>query len=265
VVRKNGFAAYAPELADKLEGFKADFYNTYVHLESSHFWFQARGKLIIWALKKYVPRMHSFLEIGCGTGFILSRVAVAFPRARLIGSEMFSTALKFASLRLPSVEFAQIDARQIPYIDEFEVIGAFDVIEHVEEDIEVLQQMYRALKSGGVVFLTIPQHQWLWSQVDEYSCHVRRYEAAELHGKLISVGFVVVRSTSFVSLLLPAMMISRGVKKRKRGNQSETAELVVPKVLNVVFSFVMWLEAIFIKVGVNFPIGASRLVVARKK
>jgi hypothetical protein len=61
------------------------------------------------------------------------------------------------------------------------------------------------------------------------------------------------------------MMISRGVKKRKRGNQSETAELVVPKVLNVVFSFVMWLEAIFIKVGVNFPIGASRLVVARKK
>jgi len=264
VAHKNGFAAFAPELEDKQEGFKANFYDTYAHLESGHFWFRARGKLIVWALKRYAPCMKSFLEIGCGTGFILSRAAAAFPRARLLGSEMFSRALKFASSRLPGVEFAQMDARQIPYIDEFEAIGAFDVIEHIETDSEVLQQLYRALKPGGILLLTVPQHQWLWSQVDEYSCHVRRYDAAELHRKVERAGFVVVRSTSFISLLLPAMMISRYTKKQQRGDASETAELAVPKVLNVLFDFVMSLEIFLIKVGISFPIGSSRLLVARK-
>ena len=264
VAHKNGFAAFAPELEDKQEGFKADFYDTYAHLESSHFWFRARGKLIVWVLQQYSKGMLSFLEIGCGTGFILSRVAAAFPRASLLGSEMFSTALKFASSRVPSAEFAQMDARQIPYIDEFEVIGAFDVIEHIEADSEVLQQMYRALKPGGIMLLTVPQHQWLWSQVDEYSCHVRRYDASDLHRKIKKAGFSVLRSTSFVSLLLPAMIISRRAKKQKQRDSNENAELAVPKALNVLFGFVMWLEYLLIRLGVSLPIGASRLVVARK-
>lgn len=265
VVRKNGFAAFAPELEDKQEGFKADFYETYAHLEYDHFWFRARGRLITWALTKYVPSMCSFLEIGCGTGYILSRVAAEFPTARLLGSEMFSTGLKFASSRLPCAELVQMDARDIPYIDEFEAIGAFDVIEHIEADTVVLQQMYRALKPDGVMLLTVPQHQWMWSQVDEYSCHVRRYDAADLHRKIEEAGFSILRSTSFVSLLLPAMMISRGAKKKQRGDSNETAELAIPKALNVLLGFVMWLEYLLIKMGVNFPAGASRLLVVQKR
>lgn len=264
MTRKNGFASFAPALEDRQEGFKADFYETYAHLESSHFWFRARGRLITWALSKYVPRMRSFLEIGCGTGYILSQVAAAFPKAGLLGSEMFSSGLRFAASRLPGVEFVQMDARDIPFEDEFEAIGAFDVIEHIGADTTVLQRMYRSLKPGGIMLLTVPQHQWLWSQVDEYSCHVRRYDAADLHRKVEAAGFSILRSTSFVSLLLPAMMISRGAKKERRGDTSETAELAVPKPLNVLFGFLMWLEYVLIKAGVSFPVGASRLLIARK-
>ncbi|MGC7405612.1 methyltransferase domain-containing protein [Pandoraea pneumonica] len=264
VVRKNGFAAFAPALEDKEEGFKADFYQTYAHLESGHFWFRARGRLITWALAKYAPHMRSLLEIGCGTGYILTQVASAFPKAKLLGSEMFSTGLRFAASRLPSVDFVQMDARDIPFEDEFDAIGAFDVIEHIEMDTVVLQQMYRALKPGGIMLLTVPQHQWLWSQVDEYSCHVRRYAAVELHRKVEDAGFAIVRSTSFVSLLLPAMMISRGAKKTRKGEVNETAELAVPRPINVLFGLLMRLECLFIKVGINFPVGASRLLIARK-
>lgn len=264
VARKGGFPAFAPALEDKQEGFKPDFYETYAHLESGHFWFQARGRLITWALRKYAPRMSSFLEIGCGTGYVLGHVAKTFPKARLLGSEMFSTGLQFAATRLPGAEFVQMDARDIPFIDEFEGIGAFDVIEHIEDDTLVLQQMHRALKPGGVMLLTVPQHQWLWSQVDDYSCHVRRYAAADLHRKVEAAGFSIIRSSSFVSLLLPAMMISRGTKKQRRGETSETAELEVPKALNALFGFLMWLEYLLVRVGVSFPLGASRLLVARK-
>jgi ubiquinone/menaquinone biosynthesis C-methylase UbiE len=264
-VRKNGFIPVAPELAEKQEGFKAEFYEQYAHLEASHFWFRSRARLIEWSLRKYVPRMRSFLEIGCGTGYILSKVANAFPSSRLLGSEMFAEGLRFASERVPSAAFMQMDARHIPFIDEFETIGAFDVLEHIEADTAVLAEMHRALKKDGIILLTVPQHAWLWSQVDEYSCHVRRYSAKELHQKIEDTGFSILRSTSFVATLLPAMIISRGVKRRNNEKNDTTAELAVPKIINALFDFLMWLEYVFIKAGGNIPIGGSRLVIAKKK
>ncbi len=74
----------------------------------------------------------------------------------------------------------QFDACAIPYKAEFDVIGAFDVIEHIEEDTAALTQMYQALKPGGGLLITVPQHRFLWSAVDEMSYHKRRYHRNEL-------------------------------------------------------------------------------------
>ena len=63
----------------------------------------------------------------------------------------------------------QMDARSIPYTDEFDVVGAFDVLEHVEQDAEALSAMYRACRTGGGILITVPQHKFLWSAVDEYA------------------------------------------------------------------------------------------------
>ena len=109
---------------------------------------------------------------------------------------------------MPTVAFMQMDARAIPFVGEFDVMGAFDVLEHVEEDEQVLIQMRDALKPRGVMLLTVPQHAWLWSPVAD-SCHVRRYAAKELHVKVKAAGFEIVRSTSFVFSVLPAMFASR--------------------------------------------------------
>jgi ubiquinone/menaquinone biosynthesis C-methylase UbiE len=264
VTIRNGFAAYAPELEYKQEGFKPEFYKTYAYLEEGHFWFQTRCRLILWALKRYAPNMNSFLDVGCGTGFILSKVSAMFPNASLFGSDMFSSGLHFASSRVHGVDFLQMDARNIPYIEEFEAIGAFDVIEHIEEDTDVLNEMYRALKTGGIIILTVPQHKWLWSHVDEYSCHVRRYGVGELQRKVEEAGFVVLRSTSFVTFLLPAMIVSRLTNLMRCDDAGRVAEIAVPKILNKVLSMVMWMEASLIKVGATSDIGASRLLVARK-
>lgn len=259
-----GFPTYAPALAQEGGGFKASYFADLAHLEAGHFWFRARNRLIIWALEKYSPKFQSFLEIGCGTGYVLSGIAHTFPRARLQGAELFTAGLEFAAARQPTIDFMQMDARHIPFVDEFDTIGAFDVLEHIDEDEQVLLQMHAALKSRGIMLLTVPQHAWLWSPVDEYACHVRRYSAKELHAKVEGAGFEILRSTSFVSSLLPAMWASRFTQKCSAKGIDASAEARISPGLNRIFEIFLGAEVAMIRNGVNFQMGGSRLIVARK-
>ena len=262
--RVDGFPAYAPELAAGGGGFKASYFADLARLEERNFWFRARNALIVWAIKKYCPNFRSFLEIGCGTGYVLAGIAEAFPEVSFEGSEVFAAGLTFAAARVPAARFIQMDARRIPYRDEFDAIGAFDVLEHIEEDDVVLAEACAALKPGGVLLLTVPQHDWLWSPADDYACHVRRYAAGDIHAKLRSAGFEILRSTSFVSLLLPAMLLSRVRTRSSDAPMDPTAELKLPDGLNTLLYKVMMWEVGLIRTGVNMPVGGSRLVVARR-
>jgi len=259
----DGFIAWAPELANGGSGFKAEYFENLVKMESDNFWFRARNAIILWAIKKYFPHFESLLEIGCGTGFVLSGIASSFPGRRLVGSELFVNGLNFAQKRLAGVDCVQLDACRIPYEKEFDVVGAFDVLEHIEDDGNALSNIFRALKPGGGVIISVPQHEWLWSALDDYSCHVRRYGASGLHARVRSIGFNILRSTSFVSLLLPAMLISR--RWSQSGAQFDPHdEFHIPLLVNNVLESVLAIERALIRMGLSFPLGGSRLIVARK-
>jgi len=246
-------------------GFKSRYFKELAELEAGNFWFRGRNKLILWALHKYSPDLKSFLEIGCGTGFVISAISKQFPEARLLGSEYLEEGLVYARQRVPSAEFTQMDARNVPFNSELDTVGVFDVLEHVEEDEAVLQQICKALKPGGNVFITVPQHRWLWSVVDEYACHVRRYSAKELIQKVSKAGFEIIESTSFVSTMLPAMYLSRLLKRKKMDVRIDAmAELRIHPILNKLFEWLLDFELALIRLGVVLPAGGSRLVVARK-
>lgn len=205
------------------------------------------------------------LEIGCGTGFVLSALAKRFPDARFTGSEVFTRGLHFAAQRVPTARLCQMDARRIGHRDEFDVIGAFDVLEHIAEDTIVLEQIHEALMPGGILILTVPQHPWLWSHSDDYACHEQRYTEAELTRKTRAAGFETVLSTSFVTLLLPAMLLSRLLQRRAAPKDFDpSAEFRLHPVLNRLFHAVMQVELLLIRAGLTLPVGGSRLVVARK-
>jgi SAM-dependent methyltransferase len=157
----------------------------------------------------------------------------------------------------------QMDARRIPYADEFDVIGAFDVLEHIAEDETVLAQLHRALKPGGGLLITVPQHPRLWSSADQFACHVRRYTASEIHSKVEQAGFEIVRSTSFVSLLLPAMLASRR-RGRDSGGFDPRDEFRIGRAANRALEEIMRIERLLIRMGVSFPVGGSRLIVTRR-
>ncbi len=261
----DGFVAYAPDLARGGGGFKEGYFADLARLEDGNFWFRARNLLIQWAVEKYCQGFQSMLEIGCGTGYVLSGMVDRFPAVRFYASEIFTAGLGYAASRLPSVTLMQMDAREIPFESEFDVIGAFDVLEHIQEDSQVLLQIHAALKSSGFLLLSVPQHEWLWSPVDDYACHQRRYGAADLHAKLRAAGFDVLRSTSFVVGHLPAMYLSRLLQSGQRKAFDPLAEFDIPTSLNAVLFRMLAAELKLIKAGISFPMGGSRLVVARKR
>ena len=258
----SGFPVLAPDFAGGGAGFRPEAFEKLAALEAQNFWFRARNRLILWALKRHFPNMQRFLEIGCGTGYVLKGVEHAYPEATLVGSEIFSVGLPYAASRLSSAELIQMDARHIPYVEEFDVIGAFDVLEHIDEDEEVLAAMRRALRPGGGLAITVPQHPWLWSSADEYACHVRRYKVDELRAKVLRAGFKIEFETSFVSLLLPAMLASRFNKRKAKSNDEAMSELDLPTWLNWMFEKIMDLERLFIQTGLQFKWGGSRLLIA---
>ena len=150
-----------------------------------------------------------------------------------------------------------MDARLIPAAEALDVIGAFDVLEHIEDDTAVLASMHRALCDGGGILLSVPQHSWLWSATDVVACHVRRYSRGELEAKVRAAGFHVLFSGSYTTLLA----------SRKSGASEADSlrrQFELPHAANSVLKSVLQLEVMLTLAGVRFPVGGSRLVVAAK-
>jgi SAM-dependent methyltransferase len=232
-------------------------------LESGNFWFRARNRLLLWAFERFVELgSQRYLEIGCGTGFVLSAVERRFFDWTLFGSEVLEPGLAFARERIKRAELLCLDARRLPFDGELDVIGAFDVLEHIEEDEAVLKEIHRALRPVGRLFLTVPQHPFLWSAADDAAHHVRRYTASELAAKLERAGFQRVLQTGFVSLLFPMMLVSRLGRGGKTGTYSLEKELKLSPWLNRVFEGLMSVERWLIQRGFRFSFGGSLLVVA---
>ena len=259
-----GIPAFAPELSDTTTGFDPAVYEKLASLEANSFWFNSRNALIVYALRKYAPRAQSFLEIGCGTGFVLTAIAAARPDLDLTGSELHVAGLVVARRRLGSnASLLQLDARHLPFREEFDAIGAFDVLEHIVEDEMVLGAVRRALRPGGIFIATVPQHPSLWSPTDDIAHHVRRYQIRELGRKTRAAGFTMLASTSFVTLLSPALAFTR-LRARRAKDFNAESEMQLGPTANRIASWVMSLERTLIVAGLRLPIGSSRLVIAKR-
>ena len=211
-----GILSFAADLSFSDKSFDAATFQALARAEETHFWFTERRKLLLWALNRYFPKASSFLEIGCGAGYVLEGIVSAHPQLTVAGSELLVQGLKLAAAKLPeAVTLYQMDARDLPFSEDWDVIGAFDVIEHIAEDETVLHEMYRACRTGGGILLSVPQHPWLWSDADTAAHHVRRYRAVDLVRKVEDAGFRIVRKTSFITALLPALAVMRRSHSQK--------------------------------------------------
>lgn len=264
-----GFVQLAAALDGINDGFDLESFDLLSKVEDRHFWFLARNELITWLMQRYCKGARRVLEIGCGTGFVLHALRTALPATSISGSELQSRGLATAAARNgAAVELIQMDARRSYLIEAVDVVGAFDVLEHIPEDEAVLAEIARLLKPGGRLIATVPQHPWMWSAADDVAYHQRRYRCGELAKKANAAGLSTVYQTSFVTLAFPAMAVARLMERMRPGKRSlqeqHDAEFQISPAVNRGFLAVCRFEHWLRRKGLPLPFGGSQVLVAEK-
>lgn len=227
-------------------------YDELFSVEESHWWFRGR-RAVIEALFAHVRGERNgsaFLDIGCGSGRNLQE----FAHGPAVGTEFAADAVEVARRR--GVDCRQADAQELPFGDgEFQIVSAFDVIEHVADDGAAFAEAHRVAAPGASMVVTVPAYQWLWSQHDETHGHRRRYTRPALVTVAEKAGWRRRFATYFNSLLLPPIALVRAF--RRGGGASNTDYALTSTRLNKVLAVPMQVEARLIRQGVRLPAGVS--------
>jgi SAM-dependent methyltransferase len=270
LAQAGGIVQLAPGLDQTSEGYDLESFEFLEGFEGNHFWFKSRNELIAWLVRRFAPQAKRVMEIGCGTGFVLNAIREALPSAKICGSELHSQGLSVARKRHgEDVELIQMDARASGLSDALDLVGAFDVLEHIEEDLKVLEECAAMLRPGGVLIATVPQHPFMWSAQDDIAHHVRRYKRGELARKAGVAGMATLYQTSFVTLAFPLMAASRLLRGRGGDGAADRgrmeAEFKLPAGANAAMLALQRAEHGLRRAGVPLPFGGSQVLVARKR
>ena len=238
-------------------------------MEQRHFWHVGRREIIFDVLSRNILDLAGcrMLEIGCGNGNVLTYLKEN--GVSIEGGDIFLEGLRFCQQRMGSSGLYQIDILSLPFRNEFDIIGAFDVLEHIDDDEKALLEISQALKPGGKLILTVPAYTFLWSYFDVQSHHERRYNKKELVTKLEWNGFIIKKISFFMFFLFPLLaairLISNIFQRGKSGEDIKPSlELRTVPVVNEVFLELLKLERLLIRY-LGLPFGTSLLVLAEKK
>lgn len=232
----------------------------HLELEERHWWFVARRKIVLGALEHHLGRRRGLeiLDAGCGGGATLHSLRrYGSPR----GMELSEEAVRYARERGRDVVEGSIE--RMPFASgEFDLALALDVIEHVPDDQRALEELWRVLRPGGSLLVTVPALEVLWSAHDEANGHYRRYTLGGLRDAVEAAGFTAVHATYFNTLLFPPILAARTLGRlRGKSGGSDVAETSRP--LNAVLEGIFSLEAPLAG-RARLPIGVSALCLARK-
>jgi len=233
-------------------------------VEQSHWWYIGRRKIIARFVeeicRQVTDRRPRILDVGCGTGanlLLLSKYGDAE------GVDVSEDALAFCRER--GLEKVRLGAgEELPYeAGEFDLVTAFDVVEHMDDDLAGIREMRRVLRPGGRVLLFVPTFMFLWGLQDDVSNHRRRYRLPELCRVLEEAGFEIERTTyANITFFLPILMVRKLM--RLTGIKTDSENSINVTALNGVFGRVFGAESWVLKY-MNLPFGVSGLCVARVK
>ncbi|MGC8783457.1 MAG: class I SAM-dependent methyltransferase [Armatimonadota bacterium] len=237
-------------------------YERMYRYEDHYWWFVSRRELVDSLVRRLpLPHQAIIVDVGCGTG------ATAMQLRRygtVIGVDISLLALSWSRQRgLNNLLLAA--AERLPIAPEsVDVIVATDILEHLDDDVAVLKEFYRALKPGGYVVITVPAYSILWSEHDLALMHRRRYVARVLAKRSHAAGFKITRLTYALFFLFPLALVMRLLKRRPTPGKEPEAQLPpLPAWLNRLLIHVQRIETAMLSY-LRFPWGVSVVAVLRK-
>jgi SAM-dependent methyltransferase len=239
----------------------------YAQLETIHWWFIVRQKIIIQTLKKYIPAYQygklTILNVGAAGGDS-SKWLSAF--GKVISVENDPLFLQHLATQLTGVINAP--AESLPFNkNEFDLVCAFDVLEHISDHEKALSELQRVCKPGGIFCVTVPAYQSLWSVHDEVNGHKRRYTSKSLKEFMGKQNSKVMYTTYFNTLLfIPVFLVRKLEKIFRKKSDKEKSDFEYYKtgkginnLLQIIFGFEIFLLKLF-----RLPFGVSILMLVEK-
>ena len=246
------------------------YYEEYYTLERTNWWFLVRNRILIDRVKKLVLPAHAkILNVGVATGSTSELLSVF---GQVVSVEYDADCCKFTQERIHMpVQNASIT--ELPFANEsFDLVCAFDVIEHVEDDRKAVSELQRVCKKHGNVMVSVPMFMFLWSHHDVVNHHVRRYTLPALKalfsdttkGEITyasffnSLLFVPIALFRLLSGFLPQSLIRRGTGADNHvvGQQS-----LASQILYQLFA----LERPYLRNNGKFPFGVSAMLTWLKR
>lgn len=225
-----------------------------MHDTEDSWWYRGRISIIRVALRRaHIERMDTALDLGAGYGGM-----------RALLKDYAESVDAFEPDREAMQELAQRGYRRV-YTDveqalaeKHDVIGLFDVLEHIENDENMLTRLHDSLTEEGALILTVPAYRWLWSSHDERNQHFRRYSARELRRKLVKSGFEIRFVSYWNTVLFPVAVLARLCGIAGEGGLSPGS------VVNTILLQLIRLEALIIRIA-SLPFGLSLVAIAVRK
>jgi SAM-dependent methyltransferase len=220
-------------------------YQQMAELDDRHWWYRARRRILAELIRREarLPENARILEIGCGTGHNLSMLS-GF--GHVDGLELDDEARELSEKRLGRTIMRSPLPGLVGVRKKYDLIGAFDVIEHIDDDHAALAAIATKLKPGGRFMMTVPAHPWMWSAHDVANHHKRRYSKRALRALITGSPMRLEKIGYFNSLLFPLAVADRAVAKIRGKDNGDVS--LPPAPLNSA------LEAVF---------GAERYLVGR--
>ena len=240
-------------------------YQKMYELEEKYWWHVGRQDIIFSQIEKLLDSKNKsvdILDVGCGTGInfkILNRFG------KVTGIDNSQLAINFCQKR-GIKDVLKGEAEKLPLTDNsYDLVCAFDLIEHMDDDKKALREFYRVCKPSGYVFILAPAYQFLWSEHDEALHHKRRYTLSDLHRKLSLAGFILHKRSYLITFLFLPILIfrfSKSLTNNKKG--SKTSYFLLPPPVNAFFIWLLKVESLLLR-KINFPFGASVLTIGQKR
>ena len=250
-----------------------------IRMQRGHFWYSGRHKLLLNVLRnEFAARFdksggRGAIDMGGGCGgwleYLHRHDANLFQELALGDSSMRALALSGPVVGSFAARY-QIDLLDLAWSERWDTVFLLDVLEHIPDHQEVLRQVRKSLRPGGLLFVTAPALKLFWTYNDNLSQHQRRYCKRDFRDLARQCGLELLRTDYFMFFLSPALLLARLLSRPRASATPEQlrdfmarSHRIPAQPINSVLTKIFSIEASLVN-KVRFPWGTSILAVFRR-